>query len=279
MVAIVVPNHKGGTGKTTTAKELAPALSERGLKVLLVDFDPQSNLTEGYGLEEHEGPRIEDLLLEPGTPDLAEAAVNVGETLRSREDPPSAEALAIADRVWVLPTSLWLLERRQELEDRQDRLRELLQATGDAFDVVIVDPPPASSQPMHDIALAAADAAIVPVQPSDYDVMSAMKQWDFIRNVFGEVNPRLRVIGVLPVRAQRRRKLFRDTQSALEEAGLPVIDSWVPERSTEISAAVRSSTPTFLALPGSDITKAYRGVAAFVIDRLDLQLPASQGRK
>lgn len=270
MVVLVIPNHKGGTGKTTTAKELAPALAERGLRVLVVDFDPQSNLTEGYGLEEHEGPRIEDLLLEPGTPDLAVAAVNVGETLRLRESPPSAGALAIADRVWVLPTSLWLLERRRDLEDRQDRLRELLQATGDTFDITIIDPPPASSQPMHDIALAAADAAIVPVQPSDSDVMSAMKQAAFIHEVFGDVNPRLHIIGVLPVRAQRRRRLFRDTQSALEDAGLTMIDSWVPERTREISHGVRDSVPTFLASPKSDITTAYRGVADFVIEQLDL---------
>lgn len=271
MDVLVIPNHKGGTGKTTTAKELAPALAERGLRVLLVDFDPQSNLTEGYGLEEHPGPRIEDLLLEDGTPDLAAAAVSVGETLRTRDGAAlSDEALAIADGIWILPTSLWLLERRHELEDRQDRLRELLQATGDSFDVVIVDPPPANCQPMHDIALAAGDVALIPVKPVDSDVMGAMKQAAFIDTVFREVNPRLQVIGVLPIRAQRRRRLFRDTHSALEDAELPVLESWVPEREGEISHADRTSTPIFLSSPKSDITKAYRGVAAFLIDRLDL---------
>lgn len=274
MDVLVIPNHKGGTGKTTTAKELAPALAERGLRVLLVDFDPQSNLTEGYGLEEHEGPRIEDLLLEPGTPDLAAAAVNVGETLRARDELLPAEALAIADRIWILPTSLWLLERRHDLEDRQDRLRELLQATGDAFDIVIVDPPPANCQPMHDIALAAGDVALIPVKPVDSDVMGAMKQAAFIDTVFREVNPRLQVIGVLPIRAQRRRRLFRDTHSALEDAELPVLESWVPEREGEIANADRTSTPIFLSTPRSDVTKAYRGVATFVIDHLDL--PATQ---
>lgn len=264
------PNHKGGTGKTTTAKELAPALAERCLRVLLVDFDPQSNLTEGYGLEEHEGPRIEDLLLEHGTPDVAAAAVSVGKTLRSRDDLLCDEALAIADRVWIVPTSLWLLERRHELEDKQDRLRELLRATGDAFDVVIIDPPPANCQPMHDIALAAADAALIPVKPVDSDVMGAMKQAAFIDDVFREVNPRLQVIGVLPIRAQRRRRLFRDTHSALEDAELPVIDCWVPEREGEIAHADRTSTPIFFARPNSDVTTAYRAVASYVIERLDL---------
>jgi len=272
VVVLVIPNHKGGTGKTTTAKELAPAFAERGLRVLLVDFDPQSNLTEGYGLEEHEGPRIEDLLLEVGTPDLVAAAVNVGETLRSREGAlvSDSDALAIADRIWILPTSLWLLERRHELEDQQDRLRDLLQATGDAFDIVIVDPPPANCQPMHDIALAAGDAALIPVKPVDSDVMGAMKQAAFINDVFREVNPRLHVIGVLPIRAQHRRRLFRDTHSALEDADLPVIDSWVPEREGEIAHADRTSTPIFLTRPKSDVTTAYRGVASFVIERLDL---------
>jgi chromosome partitioning protein len=270
VVVLVIPNHKGGTGKTTTAKELAPAFAERGLRVLLVDFDPQSNLTEGYGLEEHEGPRIEDLLLEDGTPDLVAAAVNVGETMRSREESLASDALAIADRIWILPTSLWLLERRQEFEDQQDRLRELLQATGAAFDIVIVDPPPANCQPMHDIALAAGDAALIPVKPVDSDVMGAMKQAAFIDDVFHEVNPRLHVIGVLPIRAQRRRRLFRDTHSALEDANLPVIDSWVPEREGEIAHADRTSTPIFLTRPNSDVTAAYRGVASFVIERLDL---------
>jgi len=276
VVVLVIPNHKGGTGKTTTAKELAPALAERGLRVLLVDFDPQSNLTEGYGLEEHEGPRIEDLLLEAGTPDLAAAAVNVGETLRSRDDGLSAEALAIADRVWILPTSLWLLERRHDLEDRQDRLRELLQATGGAFDIVLIDPPPANCQPMHDIALAAGDAAIIPVKPVDSDVMGAMKQAAFINDVFREVNPRLRVIGVLPIRAQRRRRLFRDTHTALEDAELPVIDSWVPEREGEISHADRTSIPIFLSSPKSDVTAAYHGVASYVIEHLNLPATRSQ---
>ncbi len=270
VVVLVIPNHKGGTGKTTTAKELAPALAERGLRVLAVDFDPQSNLTEGYGLEEHDGPRIEDLLLEPGLPDLAAAAVNVGELLRTRGDRLAPEALDTADRVWVMPTSLWLLEHRHKLEDRQGRLRELLEACAEAFDVAIVDPPPASAQPMHDIALAAADVAIVPVQPLDYDVMSAQKQWAFIEHFSANINPRLRMLGVLPVRAQRRRRLFRDAQSSLERAGLPVIESWVPERTTEISDAVRSSIPTFLTSPTSDVTRAYRGVADYVIEQLDL---------
>lgn len=258
MQTVVMANHKGGVGKTTSALNLGPALAERGLRVLLVDLDPQANLSEGFGLAEQAGPRVEDLLVADGLPSLAEAAVHVD------------------DGLWVLPCS-WALGSADSAlaargEGYEHRLRELLQGSSEAFDVALVDTPPSIGM-WSGLALLAADAVLVPVTPADYDQMGAQKQLAFIEQAIRPANPDVRVLGVLVTKAQARWRVLRDVKRALQRDDMPTLPVDVPLQ-IRVATAVRTGRPTFMLEPDGRVANAYRAIAAHIADALALDVAA-----
>jgi len=149
MKIVAIANQKGGVGKTTTAVNLGCALAERGVRILLVDLDPQANATSALGLQELEVDSIYDSLL--GGASIADKVLPT----RSKH-------------LFIVPSNLDLAGAEVEIARMSDHLTRLAKAlsilrTDHTFDFVLLDCPPSLGILMTN-ALAAADEILTPIQ-------------------------------------------------------------------------------------------------------------------
>ncbi|HJL14550.1 MAG TPA: ParA family protein [Sandaracinaceae bacterium LLY-WYZ-13_1] len=194
---IAVFNHKGGTGKTTTAVNLAAGLAERGMKVLLVDADGQGNVGASLGIR---GEQTLYHVLVTGI-DAGQAAVPVRDGL---DVLTSNELLAAAE--------LYLAER----PNRHRVLRERLGDRVRGYDVVVLDCAPALSL-MNQNALVYADSVLVPVSCDYLSLVGVRQVLRTLKSVRTLLKHRVQLVGVLPTFFDVRNKISREAVDALTE--------------------------------------------------------------
>ncbi|HIR63890.1 MAG TPA: AAA family ATPase [Candidatus Faecousia faecigallinarum] len=176
---IAIVNQKGGVGKTTTAVNLTAALTERGRRVLLCDFDPQANATSGLGVDKRKtGKTIYDSLINGADPNSAIQQTKFG---------------------WLLPSDSALAGAGVELigaQDREHQLRRVLQPLAEKFDYILIDCPP-SLELLTLNGLCAADGILIPVQCEYYALEGLSDLMATLRAVKRRVNPGLEIFGVV----------------------------------------------------------------------------------
>ena len=203
MRVVAILNQKGGVGKTTTAVNLGAALALAGQRVLLIDADPQGNLTDHLGLDERVGETTMYDVLTEGRP--VAAAVLATET----------------PGLHVLPADSDLAAVEQELATeiaRETRLRRALaQVPEGTYDWVLIDCPPSLGL-LSLNAMTAATGLIVTVQ-TEYFAMRGLGQLDEIVTMVREhVNPSLRILGILPTLVNPVTRLAREVIEEIRAA-------------------------------------------------------------
>ena len=196
---ITVCNQKGGTGKTTSAINIAAYLALAGKKVVLIDLDPQANATSGIGINKHQITKSTYHVL------LEEAELK--ELLQ-----PSA-----IPNLWVAPSNLDLTGAEVELVGalgREYRLKRALHKERDSFDFMIIDSPPSLGL-LTINGLCAADSVIIPVQCEFYALEGLTQLSNTVRLVKDNLNPNLEIEGVLLTMADYRTNL---TKEVIDEA-------------------------------------------------------------
>lgn len=201
---ISIVNQKGGVGKTTTAVNLGAALALKNRKVLLIDIDPQGNLTThlGLGAKPNEGEEVVETGAVPEFTvyDVLKGQKRIKEVIINR-----------SNNLDVVPSSLLLSAADLELGGvigREVILKRALAEVENDYDVFIVDCPPALGL-LSLNALAAVERVIIPVQ-SEYLALHGVRQLlDTIEQVRSVYNPTLSVGGVLICLHDNRKRLAR----------------------------------------------------------------------
>ncbi len=249
--AIAFANQKGGVAKTTSVASIGAALAERGLRVLLIDLDPQACLTFSLGVDpDTVEVSVHDVLT--GGTDLATAVLECDEGL---DLVPSTIDLAAAEAT--------LLTR----PGREFVLRTALEPSRAAYDVLLLDCSP-SLGVLTLNALTAADALIVPMPCEMLSHRGVGQLLDTVADVQKILNKDLEVWGILPTlydgRSNHSREVLADVGQRYD---LPVLEPPIPKtvRFAEAPAVGRSILRTARTSKGA---QAYRDIAAGVAGRL-----------
>ncbi len=175
---IAVVNQKGGVGKTTTAVNLAAALHDLGLRVLLCDFDPQANATSGLGVDKHKVKHsVYDVIINDVAVKDAVVSTPFGDVL-----PSSAELAGAAVELIAA-------------EHREHQLEKALESVKNDYDVIFIDCPP-SLEMLTLNGLCAADSILVPVQCEYFALEGLSDLMSTLRMVKRRINPRLEIFAV-----------------------------------------------------------------------------------
>lgn len=186
--SIAITNQKGGVGKTTTALGLAAGLQAHGMTVLLVDMDAQGNASAATGLIiENDKKTIKDLLADGADAD---------------------DFIVQTEMVDIIPSNNSLKDLERYLIDNNefDNLKAVLKAVKNKYDFVLIDCPP-SINSFTKNALVAADEVIVPVDVSFFAILGLKQLLEEIEGIKRDLNPNLRLRGVLACKYDRRNGL------------------------------------------------------------------------
>ncbi len=210
---IAVANQKGGVGKTTTTVNLSAALASMQKRVLLIDLDPQGNATMGCGIDKYE--------VEAG----------IFEVLVDGMSVPEASQKSPENGCDVLPANSDLTAAEIELmnmEQREQRLHQALEAVRQDYDFVLIDCPP-SLNILTLNAFVAADSVLVPVQCEYYALEGLSALLETIEGVRESVNPDLAIEGLLRTMYDGRNRLGSEVSAQLiEHFGEQVFRTVVP---------------------------------------------------
>jgi chromosome partitioning protein len=267
MRIIAVLNQKGGVGKTTTVVNTAAALASMGLRVAVIDLDPQSHLTIHLGLE-------------PQSVESGSYEVLVKQASLERE------LIIMRPNLWLLPANINLVGAETELVSvvgRETILREAIIGIEDKFDYCLIDCPPSLGLLTLN-ALAAAKEVLIPLQPHFLALQGFGKLLQTVELVNKRINPHLKVKWILLCMFDSRASLPNEVKADIEQflnsarttncawADAQVLPVYI-RRNIKLAEAPSYGKTIFEYEPSCHGSEDYRKVAEFIHTQLQ---PAQQ---
>ncbi|MGB7417727.1 MAG: AAA family ATPase [Erythrobacter sp.] len=258
MLTVAIANQKGGVGKTTTAINMATAMTALGWRTLLIDLDPQGNASTGLGVASGtRGASSYDILVDeaPLIDTIVETSVPGLDLVPATVDLSGAEVELVA------------------VNERTRRLRRALEEHR-AHDIAFIDCPPSLGLLTLN-ALCAADTLLVPLQCEFFALEGLSQLLNTVDQVQQRFNSNLTILGVALTMFDRRNRLTDQVAADVREClGALVFDSVIP-RNVRLSEAPSHGLPALVYDHACTGSRAYMALAREVIDRLPPQKVAA----
>lgn len=248
-IIISLMNHKGGVGKTTSAINIGAGLVELDRKILLLDLDPQANLTISLGI-----PR---------------QRITIYEAMRGESE---LVPYQVRENLDVVPSVLDLSGAEMELINEAGRefiLRELLDPFQEEYDYIIIDCPPSLGLLTLN-ALTSCDTVIIPLQTEFLALQGLAKIKQVIDKVKLRLNRRLHIGGVIPTMYDSRKVLNRDVVETIKKYfGDRVFKTFIRDN-VSLAEAPAQRKDIFTYSRNSSGAKDYLALCREIIERMEL---------
>lgn len=249
---IAIANQKGGVGKTTTAVNLGVALGISGKKVLLIDADPQGSLTKSCKIDNADADKLEVTLSELMAYEM---------TGEDKDYILLNNSIKQFETVDLIPSNISLSGTETALFNcmsRESVLKRTIEPLKQKYDVILIDCMPSLGM-MTINALVAADSVIIPCEPSFLSVKGLDLLLHSIAKIKRQINPGLKIDGVLMTMVDSRTINAREITSALRDAmgnSINVFNIEIP-RSVRATECPNAGESIFVHDPGGKVAEAY----------------------
>ena len=252
---IAISNQKGGVGKTTTTFNLGAALASQGKKVLLIDADPQGNLTTYMGWTEDEIPvTLNEVLLNT----LSDKKTDFEKCIKHHNE-----------NLDLIPSDIQLSSIEMTLVGAMSReytLRHSIQSIKDQYDYILIDTQPSLGM-LTINALACADIVIIPVQPQYLAAKGMTQLLSTIIKIRQQINPNLKIDGIVLTIVDKRANLTKDIYNQLQEnygSAVRIYDTQIP-RAIKVAESTAHGKSIFTYDKSSKVAEAYSSLAKEVL--------------
>src|SRR5690554_5322838 len=247
MKTIAILNHKGGTGKTTSAINIGAGLAKKGKRVLLVDIDPQANLTEGLGIRD--------------------AETSIYDSIRDSKKLP---VIQIHGRLDLVPSSIDLLGAELEIVSKIGRekiVTKLLKPLKAEYDYIILDCPPALGL-LTINAVVAADTILLPLEAEYFAYKGIDRLIGIVEQVQEHFNENLTIGGVFVSKCNYQRTLTQTIINSITEYFGPKVFDAKIRVNVSLSEAQLQGQSVFEYAPDSNGAKDYDNLVNEILNKI-----------
>jgi chromosome partitioning protein len=244
---IAFANQKGGVAKTTSTLNLAVALQERGLRVLIVDLDPQGNLTMSQGLNPDS--------IERSMFDVLVHRLPITEVIRTQEVDLAVSSIDLAGAELALSSQI----------GRERALEKSLAQVKEGYDYVLIDTPPSLGL-LTINALVASDGVIVPVQCEYLSLRGLVQLENTLAMIRENLNPDVKIVGILPTMFDGRTLHSKEAVEILTENFGPLVFNTKIRKTVRYAEAPVKGSSVLKYDPRGPAADAYRDLAKEVLN-------------